>query len=64
MILASVLIWRSAAVISNTADVHEFGAEIAADRGQIRMRARAHVGIEPKLAILRAKNNVKDDFTE
>jgi hypothetical protein len=51
-------------VIGNTADVHEFSAKIAADRRQIRMHARAHVGIEPGFAVLRAKNNVKDNFTE
>jgi len=51
-------------VISNTADAHEFGADIAANRRQIRMHAWTHVGIEPKLAFLRAENDVKDDFTE
>jgi hypothetical protein len=30
-------------VISNTADAHEFGAEIAANCGQIRVHAQPHV---------------------
>jgi hypothetical protein len=51
-------------VISNTADVHEFGASLAADRCQISMHARPHVGIEPGLTVLRAKNDVRDDFTQ
>ncbi len=51
-------------MISNTADVHEFGAEIAANRRQIRMHAWTHVGIEEGFAVLRAKDDVKDNFTE
>jgi hypothetical protein len=30
-------------VISSTANVHEFGSEVAADCGQISMHARPHV---------------------
>jgi hypothetical protein len=30
-------------MISNTADAHEFGTEVAADCGQISMNARPHV---------------------
>jgi len=48
-------------VITNTADVHEIGAEVAADCGQISMHTRSHVQIEPRLAILRAKDDMKDD---
>jgi hypothetical protein len=42
-------------VIGNTTDVHKFRAKIPADRRQIRVHARPHVGIEPRLALLRAK---------
>jgi hypothetical protein len=48
----------------NTTDVHKFHAKIPADRRQIRMHARPHVGIELRLALLRAKNDVKNDLTE
>jgi hypothetical protein len=51
-------------VISNAADVHEFGVKIAADCCQLRMHAWPHVGIEPRLAILCAENDVNDDSTE
>jgi hypothetical protein len=51
-------------VIGDTADAHKFGPEIAADRRQIRVHSRSHVGIEEGLAILRTKNDVKDDLTE
>jgi len=30
-------------VISNTANVHEFGSEVATDCGQVSMHARPHV---------------------
>ena len=30
-------------MISNTADAHEFGTEVAADCGYISMNARSHV---------------------
>jgi hypothetical protein len=30
-------------VIGNTPDAHEFGTEIAADRGKISMRSRPYV---------------------
>jgi hypothetical protein len=43
--------------------VNEFGADIAANRRQIGMHSRPHVGIEASLTILRAKDDVKNDFT-
>jgi len=49
-------------VISHTADVHELGGKITADCGQISMHAGPHLGIRSRLAILRAKDNVQDDF--
>jgi hypothetical protein len=30
-------------VIGNTADLHEFGAKVAADRRQVSVHARPHV---------------------
>ena len=51
-------------VISNTADAHKFSTKVTADCRQISVHARLHVVIEPRLAILRAKDDVKDDFTE
>ncbi len=51
-------------VISNTANAHEFGAEVAADRRKISMHTWSHMGIKPGLAILAAKNDVKNDFAE
>jgi TolB-like protein len=51
-------------VINNTPDTREFGTEVAADRGQISMHSRSNVGFQPGLAILGAKDDVQDDFTE
>jgi len=51
-------------VIRDTADVHEFGAEVAADGGEIRMHARPHIVVEPWLTILDAKDNVKDHLAK
>jgi len=50
-------------VISNTAHAHKFGAEVAAECGQIWMHARPHVGVEGWFAILGAKDDVKDYLT-
>jgi hypothetical protein len=49
-------------VIGNTADTDEFGTDVAAYGGQIRMHARSHVAVEPGLSILGAKDNVNDDL--
>ena len=51
-------------VISNAAYVHQIGTEIAAEHRQISVYARPHLDIEPRLAILRAKNDMKDDFAK
>ena len=51
-------------MISNTADMHKVHARVAADRCQICMHARAHICVEPRLAILCTKDDVNDDFTE
>ena len=51
-------------MIRHAADVRQLCAEIAADRGQLGMHARAHITIEPRLAIPGAKDDVKDDFAE
>ncbi len=51
-------------VISNTANVHEFGAKITADRGKISMHPQPYVWTEPRLTILRAKNDMNDDSVE
>src|SRR4051794_15629178 len=51
-------------MVRNTAYVYEVAVEIATNCCQISMHARTHAWIEPSLAILRAKADVKDDFTE
>jgi hypothetical protein len=51
-------------VINNTADAHEFGAEVTADCRKISVHARPYGRIEPRLVILRAKDDVKDDLAE
>jgi len=51
-------------VISNAAYVHQIGTEIAAEHRQISVYARLHLDIEPRLAILHAKNDMKDDFAK
>jgi hypothetical protein len=51
-------------VVSRAADVDEVGTEVAADCRQITMHARPRICIEPGLAILRAKDDVQDDFTK
>ena len=51
-------------VIGHTADMNEFGAEVAADCCEIRMHARSHVCIEPGFTIFRTEDDVNDDFTE
>ena len=51
-------------VIRYASHVHKFGAELAADRGEISMRARPDVRIEPGFTIFCAEDDVKDDFTE
>jgi hypothetical protein len=50
-------------MITNTTNAHVFRTEIAANCRKISMHARPHLGIEPRLAILRAKDDVNDDFT-
>jgi hypothetical protein len=50
-------------VVCNTADAHEVGAQITADCRKIRVHALPHVGVETRLTILRAKNDVENDFT-
>jgi hypothetical protein len=49
-------------VTGDPSDTHVFGGEVATDRGEISVHARPHVAVEPWLAILRAENDVKDDF--
>jgi hypothetical protein len=51
-------------MIRHPVDVHELGAEVSADCRQISVHPRTHVWIEPRLPIFRAKDDVKDDFTE
>jgi hypothetical protein len=51
-------------VVSDTADAHEVGPDITADCGQISMHARTHPRFEPRLAILGAKDDVKDNLAE
>jgi len=51
-------------VISPTADANEFRAQITANCRKISMHARPHIWLEPRLAILRAKHDLKDDFTK
>ena len=51
-------------MIRNTADMHEFGSEAAANGREIRMHSRPHVEVEPGLAVLRAEDDVKNDFAE
>lgn len=51
-------------VVGNAADVHQFGADVAADCCEIRMYALPHVCIEPRFTIFRAEDDVDDDFTE
>lgn len=51
-------------MIGNTAHTQGFAGQITANRGEISVHARPHGSIEPRLAILRAKDNVNDDFAE
>jgi hypothetical protein len=51
-------------VISNTGDVHKLGTEVTADCRKISMHARPRVRIKPRLAILCAKDDVKNDFAQ
>jgi hypothetical protein len=51
-------------VIGNTAHAHDFGADVTADCRQIGMHAWPHASFEPRLAILRAKNDVKNNFAK
>src|SRR5213080_696915 len=50
-------------VISHTAYAHEFGTEVATDCSNVSMHSRPHIRVEPRPAILRAEDDVKDDFT-
>src|SRR5205085_5476957 len=51
-------------VIGCSADARQFCAEVAANRCQIRMHARPDVGIERRLSVFCAENDVEDDVTE
>jgi hypothetical protein len=49
-------------VISNTADLHKIGIDITTDCREISVHARPHIGVEPGLAVLRANDDVQNDF--
>jgi hypothetical protein len=51
-------------VIPNTANADEFGTEVTADGRKISMHPWPHVRIKPWLAILCAKDDVKNDFAQ
>ena len=51
-------------VIRNTADAYKFGTEVAADCSNIGVHAGPHLAVEPWLAVLGAKDDVKDNFTQ
>jgi hypothetical protein len=51
-------------VVGNTAHAQGFSTQVAGDGRQIGVHARTKGGIEPRLAILRAKDHVNDDFTK
>ena len=51
-------------MIGDTADVHELRPQITADRREIRMHPWSHIGIQPRLALLRAENDVENDVAE
>ena len=51
-------------VIGDTAHAQGLAIQIATNRCQISVHARSYGGIEPGLAILRAKDNMNDDSTE
>jgi hypothetical protein len=51
-------------VIANTTDTQGFATQIAADCRQIGVHTGSCGGIEPRLAILRTKYGVNDDFAE
>ena len=51
-------------VIGNTADMREFGPEVAADCCEISMHAWPHIFIEPWLTLLRTKDDMDDDLAE
>ena len=51
-------------VIGNTVHAQGLATQTAADRRQIGVHARAYRGVEPGLTIFRARDDVKDDFTE
>jgi hypothetical protein len=50
-------------VIGNTANAHDFGTEIPADRCKVSVDPWPHVQTNPELAILRAKDDVNYDVT-
>jgi len=51
-------------VIRNTADVHDFGTEVATGCGQICMHARPNFAVQPWLAILDAEDDVNDNLAK
>src|SRR6266496_2072796 len=51
-------------VIGDTAHAQGFAAQIATNRCQISVHAKSYRGIEPRFAILRAKDDMNDDLTE
>lgn len=50
-------------MVCNTADAHQFGTQISADCRKKRVHPWSYVQTKPRLAILRAKNDVNDDLT-
>lgn len=51
-------------VIGHTVHAQGLGTQIAADRRQVRMHARAYCEVNPRLTILGAKDDVKNNSTE
>jgi len=51
-------------MICDTANAREVSTEITADGRQVSVHSRSHFAVQPWFAILGAKDDVNDDFTE
>jgi len=51
-------------MVGNTSHAQNFRVQIAADGRQIRVHSGPCGGVEPRLAILRTKDDVNNDVTE
>ena len=51
-------------MVGNTSHAQNFRVQVAADGRQIRVHSGSCRGVEPRLAILRTKDNVNNNLTE